>query len=224
MTEFEQRLGYTFKNAALLENALTHSSYANENRCACGSNERLEFLGDSILGMAVAGFLYKNCPNMPEGKMSRLRAELVCEDSLYEVAKELRLGDSLRLGHGEERSGGRERPSILADAVEAVIAAIYLDSGADMAKKVINRFILSRFKADGKFVNRDWKTALQEYVQREAGHRLEYVLIGERGPDHSKIFTVSAVIDGQTAGTGDGRSKKEAEQTAAKSALEKFER
>ena len=219
MTELEEKIGYEFKDASLLKNALTHSSYANETHCYGGSNERLEFLGDAILGATVASYLYQTCTDMPEGKMSRLRAELVCEESLYGVAKELNIGENLRLGRGAELNGGRERPSILADAVEAIIAAIYLDAGTEKAKAMIDKYILSQFKTDRKFVNHDWKTELQELIQRESGHVLAYKLTGESGPDHNKVFTVDVTVDGKTAGTGSGHSKKEAEQAAARSAL-----
>lgn len=224
MTLLEEKLEYYFKNSSYLENALTHSSFANESHEPQSSNERLEFLGDSILGMTVADYLYANCPGMQEGKMSRLRAELVCEESLYGVAVQLGLGAYLRLGHGEELNGGRERPSILADAVEAVIAAMYLDGGLDIAQKFIDKFILSQFTEDRKFVNRDWKTELQERVQRVSGRVLTYELTAESGPDHSKVFTFDAKVNGETVGTGTGRSKKEAEQAAARSALEAMEK
>ena len=224
MTALEQKIGYSFKDKSYLENALTHSSYANESHEPQSSNERLEFLGDSILGMTVADFLYANCPGMHEGKMSRLRAELVCEESLYGVAAEMGLGEYLNLGRGEELNGGRERPSILADAVEAVIAAMYLDGGLSEAQKFIDRVILSQFTEDRKFVNRDWKTELQERVQRVSGRILTYELTAESGPDHSKVFTFDAKVNGETVGTGTGRSKKEAEQAAARSALEAMEK
>ena len=224
MTLLEEKLEYYFKNSSYLENALTHSSFANESHEPQSSNERLEFLGDSILGMTVADFLYANCPGMHEGKMSRLRAELVCEESLYGVAAEMGLGEYLNLGRGEELNGGRERPSILADAVEAVIAAMYLDGGLSEAQKFIDRVILSQFTEDRKFVNRDWKTELQERVQRVSGRILTYELTAESGPDHSKVFTFDAKVNGETVGTGTGRSKKEAEQAAARSALEAMEK
>lgn len=220
MESLEAKLGYTFRDRSLLENALTHSSYANENKGTLGSNERLEFLGDSILGMVTADFLYRNHPGLPEGEMTRKRAALVCEESLVEVAAQLDLGAYLKLGKGEEAGGGRERPSIRADAIEAILAAIYLDGGLKEAGKVIHRFILDKEKEKGE--SRDHKTTLQELVQRESGQVLTYRLTGESGPDHAKVFTMEVDLNGKTVGSGSGRSKKEAEQMAAKAAIEKL--
>ena len=219
MHTLEEKLGYTFENRELLENALTHSSCANESRGKLQSNERLEFLGDSILGMVVADHLYRNHPDLPEGELTRTRAALVCEESLVEVAEELRLGDYLRLGKGEEAGGGRNRPSIRADAVEAVLAAVYLDGGIGSARKIIQKYILSREVA-GLTKPRDYKTALQELIQRESGQTLAYRLVGEEGPDHNKRFFVEVTLNGKGVGQGSGRSKKEAEQMAAKAAIE----
>ena len=219
MKTLEEKLGYTFQNRALLENALTHSSCANESRGKLQSNERLEFLGDSILGMVVADHLYRNHPDLPEGVLTRTRAALVCEDSLVVVAEELGLGQYLRLGKGEETGGGRNRPSIRADAVEAVLAAVYLDGGIGSARKIIQKYILSREVA-GLTKPRDYKTALQELVQRESGQVLAYRLTGEEGPDHNKRFFVEVTLNGKSVGQGSGRSKKEAEQMAAKAAIE----
>ena len=219
MKTLEEKLGYTFQNRALLENALTHSSCANESRGKLQSNERLEFLGDSILGMVVADHLYRNHPDLPEGVLTRTRAALVCEDSLVLVAEELGLGAYLRLGKGEEAGGGRNRPSIRADAVEAILAAVYLDGGIGSARKIIQKYILSREVA-GLTKPRDYKTALQELVQRESGQVLAYRLIGEEGPDHNKRFFVEVTLNGNGVGQGSGRSKKEAEQMAAKAAIE----
>ncbi len=219
MKTLEQVLGYEFNDKSLLQNALTHSSYANENRAAGAvSNERLEFLGDSVLGMVAAEHLFRTHPNMPEGELTRTRAALVCEGSLHRVAKQWGLGQYLRLGKGEENSGGRERTSILADAVEAVLAAMYLDGGIGTARKAIHRFVLSG-EAEAEAANRDHKTALQELVQKENGRVLEYRLAGESGPDHAKTFLVEVTLDGAIIGSGQGRSKKEAEQMAAKAAI-----
>ena len=223
MKTLEEKLGYSFQNRALLENALTHSSCANESRGKLQSNERLEFLGDSILGMVVADHLYRNHPDLPEGVLTRTRAALVCEDSLVLVAEELGLGDYLRLGKGEEAGGGRNRPSIRADAVEAVLAAVYLDGGIGSARKIIQKYILSREVA-GLTKPRDYKTALQELVQRESGQVLAYRLTGEEGPDHNKRFFVEVTLNGTGVGQGSGRSKKEAEQMAAKAAIEKLDK
>ncbi len=217
MTELEKSLGYQFQDRSLLETALTHSSYANEHRrehVAC--NERLEFLGDSILGVTAAEYLYKNHPQMPEGDMTKRRAALVCEESLAAVGKQLKLGNYLRFGRGEQ-AGGRQRNSIIADAVEALLAAIYLDGGREKVEPIIHRLILSQPVLPA---TKDHKTALQELVQRESGHDLHYELIGESGPDHLKCFTVSVLLDGAVLGTGEGHSKKEAEQAAAAAALQ----
>ena len=223
MEKLEERLGYTFQNRRLLENALTHSSYANENKAKGeSSNERLEFLGDSVLGMVVADHLYRNHPDMPEGELTRTRAALVCEESLVEVAGQLELGQYLKLGRGEDAGGGRQRPSIQADAVEAVIAAVYLDGGIGSARKLITRFILTNTRREQEGVIRDFKTALQELVQRESGQVLTYHLLGESGPDHAKVFSVAVELNGKPLGAGEGRSKKEAEQAAAKAAVEKL--
>ncbi|MBQ7737118.1 MAG: ribonuclease III [Oscillospiraceae bacterium] len=221
MTALENKLGYVFRDPSLLETALTHSSYANENRSrgpVC--NERLEFLGDSVLSATVAEYLYRHYPQMPEGRMTRLRAELVCEQSLYHVAQKLDLGRSLRLGKGEEHNGGRERPSILSDAVEAVIAAIYLDGGIAPASALIHRCLLDELGPMEPDCYNDFKTALQEFVQRQSGQVLIYELTGESGPDHDKTFSVRVLLNGEPLGEGTGHTKKEAEQAAARNALE----
>ena len=221
MKRLEEKLGYTFQDKSLLENALTHSSCANESKGRLHSNERLEFLGDSILGMVVAEHLYRNHPDLPEGELTRTRAALVCEESLVEVAHDLGLGDYLKLGKGEEAGGGRTRPSIRADAVEAVLAAVYLDGGIGSARKIIQKYILSR-EIEGLNSQRDYKTALQELIQRESGQSLKYRLTGSEGPDHDKRFFVEVDLNGQPVGAGKGRSKKEAEQMAAKAAIAKL--
>ena len=218
MRHLEETLGYTFHDRSLLENALTHSSYANENRFkGCQSTERLEFLGDSVLGMVTADYLFRAHPDLPEGDLTRTRAALVCEESLVEVARAWGLGEYLRLGKGENAGGGRRRPSIQADAVEAVLAAVYLDGGIGSARKIIQKYILDRESEKAR--NRDYKTALQELVQRESGQVLQYRLTGSSGPDHAKIFTVEVDLNGATIGQGEGHSKKEAEQNAARAAI-----
>jgi len=220
MEALEQKLAYSFRDRDLLRTALTHSSYANEHREeGIAYNERLEFLGDSVLGMITAEHLFRNELNMPEGRMSRYRAELVCERSLAAVAEEIGIGPLLRLGKGEEAGGGRGRPSIMADAVEAVLAAVYLDGGMEPAVRFVERFVLSR-AAEAEQENRDWKTELQEVLQRGGPADIEYVLEGESGPDHDKRFSMSVRLNGKTIGAGEGRSKKQAEQMAAKAALE----
>jgi ribonuclease-3 len=220
MDRLEENLGYEFKRKALLKTALTHSSWANENKkSGAPCNERLEFLGDSVLGFIVAEFLYNHQPEMPEGQMTRTRAELVCERSLMSAAGVLELGSFLKLGRGEELGGGRERPSILADAFEAVVAAVFLDGGLEPAKTMVTRFILSgHIKADA--AGCDYKTLLQELVQRKSGRTLSYHLTGEAGPDHMKLFTVEVQLNGEVRGEGSGKSKKEAEQAAARVAYE----
>jgi ribonuclease-3 len=219
MTELERRLGYEFRDSRFLENALTHSSYANE-RAGLASNERLEFLGDSVLGFCAAKNICRLYPTMPEGEMTRLRAELVCEASLHGVAKSLGLGGHIRLGKNEECNGGRERVSILADAVEAVIAAIFLDGGLEPAEKFIEERILKDLEAGRRPVRTDYKTQLQELLQKEGGAAPSYAIIGESGPDHNKSFTARAALHDGAYADGSGRSKKEAEQAAARAALE----
>ena len=224
MEALEQKLHYTFRNRALLSEALNHSSYANEHRGAgIVSNERLEFLGDSILGCVTAEHLFRTYPDLPEGDLTRMRAALVCEQSLYEVACHLGLGQYLKLGRGEEAGGGRERQSILADAVEAIFAAIYLDSDMASISKIIHSVLLDKSTAHVVEERKDYKTALQELVQREEGSTLTYQLTGESGPDHNKTFLFQVLVNGTVAGQGTGHSKKEAEQAAARDALGKLE-
>jgi len=223
MRELERKIGHSFKNRALLLTALTHSSYANERHdAACVSYERLEFLGDSILSLVTAEFLYSHEPALPEGRMTRLRAELVCEASLHKTALELGIGPCMRLGKGEEHSGGRERASILADMVESVIAAIYLDSGMDKARSFIMEKILKDAQLGESHRIADYKTALQELVQKKSDSSISYELINESGPDHNKLFTFRVLVNGTEAGQGSGRTKKEAEQMAARQALEEL--
>lgn len=223
MVALEQKLNYTFRNRALLENALRHSSYANESRDpAITSNERLEFLGDSVLGFVTAKYLYTHYPEMPEGSMTKLRAELVCEHALHKVAQDLELGNYIRLGRGEESSGGRTRTSILADAVESVIAAMFLDGGMDVAERFILDRVLSVLDKGLPVRDTDNKTKLQEKVQLKHGQTLAYQVTGESGPDHRKEFTVSVLLNGEPVGSGTGFTKKEAEQAAAGDALEKM--
>ena len=220
LTKLEQGLGYTFRNKALLENALTHSSYANENRERhLPDNERLEFLGDSILGCVVAEYLYRNFPDKPEGELTRIRADLVCERNLAEAAATIELGSYLLLGHGEEQGGGRKRDSIVSDAMESVIAASFMDGGFAAAKEIIDRLILSDIPK-GRPRNFDYKTAFQELVQRKKDQQIHYELTGESGPDHDKHFEVEVLLNGKAVGHGVGSSKKRAEQAAAEAAIE----
>ena len=223
MKTLETKLGYQFQNPKLLDHALTHSSYANEHHLgSISSNERLEFLGDSVLGMIVADHLYRTFPDLPEGDLTRIRANLVCEGSLVLVAKEWDLGRYLKLGKGENACGGRSRPSILADAVEAVLAAVFLDGGLAHDRDIIQRFLLDRMEQVNR-ASRDHKTYLQELVQRKSGQVLSYELIGESGPDHNKTFQMQVLLNGQPIGQGPGHSQKEAEQAAANAAIERLE-
>ena len=217
--DLEEAIGYHFSNITLLQNALTHSSYANERwHDSLKSNERLEFLGDSILGMTVAEHLYKNFPDRPEGELTRMRADMVCETSLAAVAEKIHLGEHLLLGHGEEQGGGRSRPSILADAVESVIAASFLDGGMAAAEGFIRQFVLCNVPVT-RLQNADYKTTLQELVQQKKNQVLTYRLTEESGPDHHKSFAVEVSLNGQVVGKGVGSSKKRAEQDAARSAI-----
>ena len=217
--ELQVAIGHQFRDVSLLENALAHSSYANERwHDSLRSNERLEFLGDSILGMVVAEHLYRNFPNRPEGELTRMRADMVCERSLADVAERIGLGSHLLLGHGEERFGGRSRASILADAVESLIAAAFLDGGMEAARRFIERFILTDVPVK-KLHNVDYKTALQELVQQKKDQTITYTLTGESGPDHDKQFQVEVSLNGTVVGMGVGTSKKRAEQDAARVAI-----
>ncbi len=220
METFEKNLRYTFKDKKILENALTHSSYANEVRNGVTSNERLEFLGDSVLSIIVSEYLFSKFSQFPEGELTKIRASLVCEKSLCGFSRELNMGRFLRLGKGEEKGGGRERDSILADAFEAVLAAMYLDGGMDVAKKHVMRFIIPELEHTEDEVFKDYKTALQEIIQRNPEESVSYFLTGELGPDHDKIFEVEVRLNSNVIGKGKGKSKKRAEQMAAKQALE----
>ncbi len=215
--EFEKIIGYTFKNDKLLFEALSHSSFANETKR--NSNERLEFLGDSVLSIVVSDFLFENYKHLPEGQLTKVRASLVCESSLFEFAKTIRLGDFLMLGKGEENTGGRTRPSILADAFEAVIAAIYLDGGIECATKYILGFIPKDLNVVKANSNHDYKTILQEIIQKNPEEKVEYFLKNAVGPDHNKTFTIQVKLNSNVIGEGVGHSKKQAEQMAACEAL-----
>ena len=218
--DLENAIGYRFRNIALLQNALTHSSYANERwHNSLLSNERLEFLGDSVLGMLVAEYLYRNFPDRPEGELTRMRADMVCEQTLAAAATKIGIGGHLLLGHGEEQGGGRSRNSILADAMESVIAACFLDGGIEAALKVVQQFILVEVPVT-RLHNVDYKTKLQELVQQKKNQVLSYALVGESGPDHDKHFEVEVSLNGRVVGCGSGSSKKRAEQSAAASAVE----
>lgn len=215
-----EAIGYTFKDKNLVTTALTHSSYANELHDGTLYNERLEFLGDSVLSIVVSDYIYLNCPELPEGKLTKLRASLVCEKSLYQYAKQIDLGSYIRLSRGERNSGGDDRPSILSDAFEALIAAIYLDGGIEPARTFILRFVVPDIKSSKPKKFKDYKTTLQEIIQKNPEERLTYVLVKETGPDHDKHFVVEVHLNSNVIGKGGGRSKKEAEQQAAREALE----
>ena len=219
MESFQQIIGYRFKDPALLYEALSHSSFANESRKARHSNERLEFLGDSVLSIVVSDHIFKHFRHIPEGELTKLRASLVCESALFEFSKRIRLGEHIFLGKGEENTGGRQRPSIVSDAFEAVIAAIYLDGGMEAVRPYVLSFIPKDITPAGGKSFHDYKTELQEVIQRNPEERVEYVLSDESGPDHDKKFTVQVMLNSNVIGEGVGRSKKAAEQAAAASAL-----
>lgn len=216
----EERLGYKFNNIKFLEIGITHSSFANETREHVPYNERQEFLGDAVLSIIVSDYIFENYTKLPEGELTKLRASLVCEKSLCGFSNELELGSFLRLGHGEELMGGRERPSILADAFEAVLAAVYLDGGIEPATKIVLRFVKKALEHVENAPFKDYKTLLQEIVQKNPEERLSYVLVAESGPDHDKRFEVDVLLNSNVIGHGIGKSKKAAEQHAAKEALE----
>ncbi len=220
MKEFQEIIGYTFDDEKLLFEALSHSSFANENKKGRRSNERLEFLGDSVLSIVVSEHLFEHYTHLPEGELTRLRASLVCEKSLHEFALQIKLGKFIMLGKGEENTGGRERPSILADAFEAVIASIFLDGGLEKARNFILPFIPENITTNGAVGFNDYKTILQEIVQKNPEEKVDYFLLSESGPDHDKAFTVQVKLNTNVIGEGTGKSKKQAEQKAAKEALE----
>ena len=222
LKDLEAVIGYKFRNISLLQNALTHSSYANERwHNSLLSNERLELLGDSVLGMLVAEYLYRSFPNRPEGELTRMRADMVCEQTLAAAANRIGLGQHLLLGHGEEQGGGRTRSSILADAMESVIAASFLDGGREAALQIVRTFIFVEVPVT-KLHNADYKTQLQEMVQQKKNQTLSYELVGQSGPDHDKRFDVEVSLNGVVVGFGSGSSKKRAEQEAARAAIEKL--
>ncbi len=222
LSDIQQRIACTFKDPELLERALTHKSYANENRLSY-HNERMEFLGDAVLNLTVSEYLMRTCPGSTEGDLSRLRAAIVSEPTLAAIAREIGLGDYILLGRGEEQTGGRNKDSLIADCLEALIASVYLDGGRDAANKFILRFFEDTIKktcASGGII--DYKTELQELCQERLRQLPEYRVASESGPDHQKQFEVELLIKGQVAGRGTGKSKKEAEQRAAKEALERL--
>lgn len=221
LDEFQKAIGYYYKNPGVLLHALTHSSYSNENKMGREqSNERLEFLGDSVLSVVVSEHLYKKHTDLTEGELTKMRAAIVCEASLVKCSNRLHIGDYLMLGKGEELTGGRTRTSILSDAFEAVIGSIYIDGGMEMASSFIHMMLDDQMKASNKQVSFvDYKTRLQEKIQKDSGKKVYYELLEEKGPDHNKLFIVRVIVGDVPAGTGEGKSKKEAEQNAAAIAL-----
>ncbi len=224
LLRLSERLGVVFHDLSLLDQALTHTSYANESvRRKVVHNERLEFLGDAVLELATSTYLFKQFPMMPEGDLTKARASVVCEAALHRRASEMDLGEYLLLGHGEEVTGGRERPSILADAFEAVVGALYVDQGWQEASGYVLRQLRQELVEVGQGQSiKDYKTILQELIQRHPGQRIVYELLSAEGPDHAKVFTVAVRVNGLAYGVGTGRSKKAAEQHAAQQALSKF--
>ncbi len=220
LAEFERIIDYKFNNIELLFEALTHSSYANESKHQYKSNERLEFLGDSVLSIVVSEHIFEEYTDLPEGELSKTRATLVCEKSLANFAKKINLGDYIIFGKGEQLNGGSQRPSTVSDAFEAVIAAIYLDGGFEAAKRHIMRFMPKDIRSAVVKAYDDYKTVLQEIIQKNPEESVEYRLVGESGPAHSKQFTVQVMLNSNIIGTGTASSKKHAEQLAAKEALE----
>ena len=222
MKTIEEKIGYSFKDRTLLETALTHSSSARE-KGGGDFNERMEFLGDAMLDAIVGEELYREFPGKEEGFLSRTRAALVCEKFLFEVAQKIGLGEHLKLGAGEEKTGGRRRPSILADAVEALIGAVFLDGGYEETRKVVLGLLADGLKdvREGRILVTDYKTALQELLQAEgvSAENIQYADAGEEGPDHDKVFSVVLIIDGREEARGEGKSKKQAQQNAAEAAL-----
>lgn len=219
LKKLEENIGYTFKNKELLKNALTHTSYANEHEMK--SNEKLEFLGDSILEFVSSDYMYQKYTKLKEGELTKVRATVVCEDSLYKIAKMHNFSDFLYLGKSEIMTEGNKRPAILADSVEAVIAALYIDGGLEVAKKFIIDNLKNEIEIATKNVGKkDYKTVLQEELQKNGDVNIEYKIIKESGPDHDKRFEAEVLLNGKSLATGKGKSKKEAEMQAAKKALE----
>lgn len=221
LKEFQEIIGYKFTNEKLLKNALTHSSYANENReRRIVFNERLEFLGDSVLSLVVSRYIYENFPGLPEGKLTKMRAAVVCERSLWECASNIELGKYIILGHGEECTGGRTRMSILSDAFEAIIAAIYLDSNLEVVREwILGQLYETIMDASRGKMFKDYKTEFQEKMQKRGEVKITYEVVSESGPDHDKNFVVNLFLNGKLMGNGEGQSKKKAEQNAAQNAL-----
>lgn len=223
VTQLERKLNITFRDHALLKQAFTHSSYVNEHRKETFSdNERLEFLGDAVLELGVSQYLYRENQTMPEGEMTKLRASIVCEPSLVNFARDLQFGDHILLGKGEEQTGGRDRPALLADVFEAFLGALYLDHGFNAALKFLEEHVFPKISTGAFSHAMDYKSQLQELVQQYKNKNIEYHIMEEKGPSHDKEFVTHVIIKDDVAGVGVGRTKKEAEQRAAKAALDKF--
>ena len=216
LAAFEEKIGYTFKNKNLLHEALSHSSYANECKKGRNSNERLEFLGDSVLSIVISEHLFNHFKHLPEGDLTKIRASLVCEKALFEFSKQISLGEFILLGKGEENTGGRTRPSIVSDAFEAVIAAVFLDGGMEAAREYVLGFIPKDLDKNSAKKLQDYKTILQEIIQRNPEEKVEYVLRSQSGPDHDRHFVVEVCLNTNVIGHGEGHSKKQAEQEALK--------
>ena len=225
INELEKKLGYKFNDITLLENAMVHSSFVNEAKHHDGKlsdNERLEFLGDSVLSIVITDYLYNNCPKKKEGVLTRVRASVVCENTLAEKATQICLGDYLRLGHGEIAGDGRNRKSILADAFEATLGALYLDGGLEVVKGFLLPLLEEDIKTNLKSGSEDYKSMLQRFIQQSPDDVLEYCMVSEEGPPHNRRFTFNAILNNNVIGTGTDTSKRRAEQLAAKEALELF--
>lgn len=225
LKELERVLGISFKNKQHLFQAFTHSSYVNEHRMkSVESNERLEFLGDAVLELTVSRFLYENFPNLPEGELTKMRAAIVCEPSLVNFANQLKFGEFLLLGRGEEQTGGRKRPALLADVFEAFIGALYLDQGIEIVISFLEKIVFPKIKTGAFSHVMDYKSQLQEFIQKDSSRLLEYVIVSETGPAHAKVFVSNVKLDNEEIGTGTGKTKKEAEQNAAAMAMTKLKK
>ncbi len=223
ISSLQEQLDITFNDHDLIRQAFTHSSYVNEHREESFSdNERLEFLGDAVLELGVSQYLYRNQDSMAEGDLTKLRASIVCEPSLVNFARELNFGEFIRLGKGEEQTGGRDRPALLADVFEAFLGALYLDKGYDVAIQFLEKYVFPKIKTGAFSHAMDYKSQLQELVQQHKIHNIEYSIVEEKGPSHDKEFVTQVLIKGDVAGVGVGRTKKEAEQRAAKNGLDSY--
>lgn len=224
LDKLQQAFSVSFNEPGLLLTALTHPSYLAEHQQAGGHNQRLEYLGDAVLGLVVADYFYRHCPDEPEGRLTKMRAAVVCEQTLARIAEQLDLGGYLRLGRGEELSGGRQRASVLADALESLAGAVFLDQGWEQARRFLLLLLGEEILNTARGSYQDYKTVLQEMVQQQAGEVLSYHILSEAGPDHDKQFTAGVLLNGKILGRGSGRSKKEAEQQAARRALSKIKK